>query len=86
MSRAVIVLVTGILVGAALAPVAGRQPTFRSGVDLVTVDATVLAGDGSPVDNLGPDDFTLDVDGRRRRVVSAPVSYTHLTLPTICSV
>jgi hypothetical protein len=26
-----------------------RQPTFRSGVDLVTVDAAVLDGDGRPV-------------------------------------
>ena len=71
MSRPVIALVVGILASGAIAPVVGRQPTFRSGVDLVTVDATVLAGDGSPIDNLGPDDFTLDVDGRRRRVVSA---------------
>ena len=52
-------------------PLLALQPTFRSGVDLVTLDATVLGGDGSPVDNLGPDDFRLEVDGRARRVVSA---------------
>lgn len=47
------------------------RPTFRSGVDLVTVDATVLGPDGAPLDSLGPDDFRLEVDGRPRRVVSA---------------
>lgn len=47
-----------------------QQATFRSGVDLVTVDATVLGRDGHPVEGLGPDDFILKVDGRPRRVVS----------------
>jgi VWFA-related protein len=48
-----------------------RQPTFRSGVDLVTVDAAVLDGDGRPVPGLGAEDFRIDVDGRPRRIVSA---------------
>ena len=52
-------------------PVLAQQPTFRAGVDLVTVDATVLGRDGVPIDSLGPDDFRLEVDGRPRRVVSA---------------
>ncbi len=60
-----VVLLTGLV------PLAGQQPTFRSGVDLVTVDATVLGRDGHPLDTLGPDDFRLEVDGRPRRVVSA---------------
>lgn len=55
----------------AFIPAGAQQPTFRSGVDLVTVDATVLGRDGNPIDNLGPDDFRLEVDGRVRRVVSA---------------
>lgn len=79
MSRAVIALVVGAALMDALPPAAARQPfdfaqgtpTFRSGVDLVTVDATVLGRDGAPLDSLGPDDFTLEVDGRTRRVVSA---------------
>lgn len=50
---------------------AARQPTFRSGVELVTVDAVVLDGDGRPVAALGADDFRIEVDGRARRVVSA---------------
>lgn len=71
MSRVVTGLVVTVSVMAATLPVAGRQPTFRSGVDLVTVDATVLGRDGQPLVHLGPDDFRLDVDGRPRRVVSA---------------
>lgn len=71
MSRTVLALVIGVGLMAALQPLAAGQPTFRSGVDLVTVDATVLGRDGAPLESLGPDDFTLDVDGRPRRVVSA---------------
>jgi VWFA-related protein len=71
MSRGMRSLVVRVLVVAAVVPLAARQPTFRSGVDLVTVDATVLGRDGSPVDDLGPDDFRLEVDGHARRVVSA---------------
>jgi VWFA-related protein len=71
MSRVVIASVTAVALMVSLHPLAARQPTFRSGVDLVTVDATVLGSDGTPIATLGPDDFTLDVDGRRRRVVSA---------------
>lgn len=44
---------------------------FRSGVDLVTVDVTVVGTDGRPESTLTRDDFTLKVDGRPRRVVSA---------------
>ena len=71
MSRGMRSLVVRMLMVAAVVPLAARQPTFRSGVDLVTVDATVLGRDGAPIDNLGADDFRLEVDGRVRRVVSA---------------
>jgi VWFA-related protein len=56
---------------AATAGAVARQPTFRSGVDLVTVDAAVLDGDGQPVPSLGAGDFRIEVDGRPRRIVSA---------------
>lgn len=75
MSRAVMALPSGIVLALVLrafaVPVGGQQPTFRSGVDLVTIDATVLGRDGQPIDNLGADDFRLRVDGQPRRVVSA---------------
>ncbi|MDO8680317.1 MAG: VWA domain-containing protein [Acidobacteriota bacterium] len=60
-----------VLLVTTFVPLPAQQPTFRSGVDLVTLDATVLGRDGAPIDNLGPDDFRLEVDGRVRRVVSA---------------
>ncbi len=71
------------LAAAAGAPVAERpwtpaaatleqQPavTFRAGVELVAVDASVVDRQGRPVRGLGPEDFTLTVDGRPRRIVS----------------
>lgn len=48
-----------------------QTPRFQSGVEVVTVDVTVVDGDGRPVLGLRPADFVVDVDGQRRRVVSA---------------
>ena len=56
---------------AATAVGTARQPTFRSGVDLVTVDAAVLDGDGRPVAGLRAEDFRIEVDGRSRPIVAA---------------
>jgi VWFA-related protein len=57
---------------AAATPAAWSQqaPVFRAAVDLVTVDATVVDGEGRPIEGLGPDDFVLKVDGQLRRVVA----------------
>ena len=55
-------------------PPQGLQPpttTFRSAVDLVPVDVNVLDDEGRPVTGLEVDDFTLTVDGKPRRLVSA---------------
>ena len=46
-------------------------PTFRSGVDLITVDAAVHDADGRPVSSLRAEDFRLEVDGRARTIASA---------------
>jgi len=51
-------------------PSAQQAPTFRSGVDLVTVDVTVLSRGGEPVASLNAGDFTLLVDGSPRPIVS----------------
>jgi VWFA-related protein len=56
---------------AAPAAAAGQEVVFRSSVDLVTVDAVVLDGNGRPLPNLRAEDFVVEVDGRRRPVVSA---------------
>ena len=45
-------------------------PTYRSGIDLVTVDVTVLTRGGDPLTGLTADDFSVSVDGRPRTVVS----------------
>ncbi len=52
---------------------AETQPksTFKSTVDLVPVDVNVLDRAGVPVADLTPDDFTLKVDGKPRRIASA---------------
>ena len=55
------------------APVAqpDAPPTFRAGIDLVTVDVTVLDRDGRPIQDLKPEDFTIRIDGTTRRVLAA---------------
>lgn len=43
-------------------------PTFRTGVTLVTVDVSVLDGDGKPVPGLQPGDFEIKLNGKVRPV------------------
>jgi VWFA-related protein len=59
------------LVGAAALLLAWQQSVFRSGVELVTVDVTVLNRHGEPIADLAADRFDVAVDGSSRRVVSA---------------
>ena len=54
-----------------LAEAAQQQPVFRSGVELVTLDVSVVDDAGRPMEGLGPEQFELTVDGGPRRVVSA---------------
>ena len=64
-----------VLCGGAALPAqqeAPRQPpTFRSGVELVTVDVNVVDRQGQPLRGLAPADFTVSVAGEPRQVVSA---------------
>ena len=53
------------------AAAATQGPTFRSGVDLITIDVGVVDGRGIPVDDLGAAEFSVKIDGEVRRVVSA---------------
>src|SRR4051812_11118340 len=46
-------------------------PTFRSGVDVITMDIVAIDKQGKPVEDLRPADFAVKVDGRTRPVVSA---------------
>jgi hypothetical protein len=47
------------------------KPTFKSAVDLVPVDVNVIDKSGRPVPDQAAGDFTLTVDGKPRRAVSA---------------
>lgn len=57
--------------GAVWLSAAEQQPTFRSTVDLIAVEAQVVTQNGDPIAALGPQDFEVSIRGRRRRVVSA---------------
>ena len=48
-----------------------QQPTFRAGVDVLTVDVVALDSNGRPVTDLSASDFTVRIDGQPRRVVSS---------------
>lgn len=67
-----------------VAPAAQQQPTFRSSVDLIAVDAQVVDGSGTPLDAMLAADFEVSLGGRRRRVVSADftrIEHANTTLP-----
>jgi hypothetical protein len=44
---------------------------FRASVDLIVVNVVAVDRRGQPVEDLGPRDFSVKVDGRQRDVVSA---------------
>ena len=48
-----------------------QTPVFRGGVEVLPLDVTVLDRDGRQVVDLTGDDFTVEVDGKPRKVVSA---------------
>jgi VWFA-related protein len=61
--------ITLILAAALLAAQTPAQtPVFKGGVKLVTLDVTVVDGDGKPVAGLTPADFTATINGAPARV------------------
>jgi VWFA-related protein len=52
-------------------PSQSPSPTFRSTVDLLTIDASVRDKRGLVIPDLQASDFTVTIDGRPRQVVSA---------------
>ena len=69
------------LAAAGVSAAFARQGTvFRSGVDLISVDVSVVDGNGTPLTELTPDQFDVSVDGARRRVVWAEF-VNHRTTP-----
>jgi VWFA-related protein len=66
-------IVSGTLAVATLVAsvAAQQQPTFRSGVDLMSVDVVALDKAGMPVSTLAAEDFNVTFAKKPRRVVSA---------------
>lgn len=65
--------IAGTLLAVALflaAPQA-QQATFKTAVDLVAVDVSIVDKNGRPIDDLKPEDFILKVDGKPRKLSSA---------------
>jgi VWFA-related protein len=59
---------------------AQEPPTFRSGVQLLAVDVSVIDRDGRPVPGLRPADFEVEIAGRRRGVARAEfIDFTQTT-------
>ena len=63
-----------------LIPASARQQqpvaTFRAGIDLITVETSVLDPEGRPITDLQPADFSVTVAGKPRRVLFARFSGT----------
>jgi VWFA-related protein len=61
-------LAAALAAGAALPAQQPAQPSFRSGVELVTIDVVATSSDGRPVHGLTQDDFELFEDGERQPI------------------
>jgi VWFA-related protein len=48
-----------------------RPPVLRAAVDVIPVDVQVIDSQGQPVAGLGPEKFTVTINRRRHRVLSA---------------
>lgn len=64
--RAVLVVAMALTATTSAQP--PQAPTFRSGVDVLTVEASVLDRDGKPIADLTAADFTVTLDGKTRKV------------------
>ncbi len=71
MARLHVVLALALVAAQASYAQDQQPPRFQSGVEVVTVDVTVVDDDGRPILDLRPRDFVVEVDGRRRRVITA---------------
>jgi VWFA-related protein len=60
---------------------ASPPPTFKTGVELISVDVQVVGREGDPVSGLGPEAFEVAIDSKRRRVVSAEMVDARAAVP-----
>src|SRR5262245_15320724 len=64
-------VLVAVLSAAPLRAADAPPPTFTSGVELVTIDAVVIAEKGRPVRGLTKDDFIVEEDGKPREMPSS---------------
>jgi VWFA-related protein len=64
-------LIPVVLAVAQLAAQSDQAPVFRSGVEVMEVDVTVVDAKGMPIRDLRAPEFTVTIDGQPRRVISA---------------
>ena len=69
MTRAASV-VAAVVVLAHSGSLVAQQPTFRSGIELTSIDVTIVDNDGRPIADLSPRDFRVRIDGKERRIAS----------------
>ena len=67
----ILTVASASLAGQAPTEPPAQGPTFRTGIDLIAVDVSVVDDDGRPVEDLFAPEFTVKIDGEERRVVSA---------------
>lgn len=63
-------LIPVVLAAAQLSAQSSQAPVFRSGVEVMEVDVTVVDSQGNPIRDLRGPDFTVTIDGEPRRVVN----------------
>jgi VWFA-related protein len=72
--KRIVLVVTVLLAGAGSHALSQQTPpTFRSGRDVLTVEASVRDSAGRPVTDLQASDFLVSIDGKPRRVLDATI-------------
>jgi VWFA-related protein len=69
-------LAVALAVALGLGPAFPPQPQFKSGVQLLTIDASVRDKAGTPISDLKASDFAVTIDGKPRTVVFAQYSHS----------
>ncbi len=69
--RLIALTATWLGLTATLAAGQDKPAPFRVAVDVVAVDVQVIDKNGQPVPDLGPEKFSVTINGRRRRILSA---------------
>ena len=77
-----LVAVTTVVMGDATTPVGAQQPSFRTGIDVVSLNVTVADGSGRFITNLDGDAFSVFEDGIKQQVTF----FNHSNLPIALSV